>query len=122
MSSDEDTVGMEDNEGVESEGEISEESGEGSEEESGEGSEEETGEDNEEDSGEASEEEAGEGNQKSEEAEEGLSGWADSMSKILKSTKPKNKKNLILSRARKDYEVGGILKYFNITIACAYYY
>lgn len=36
---------------------------------------------------------------------EEMSGWADSMLKILKSTKPKNKKDLILSRARKDYEV-----------------
>jgi len=35
-----------------------------------------------------------------------VSGWADSMSKILRSTKPKAKKNIILSRAKKDYEVG----------------
>lgn len=41
----------------------------------------------------------------SDDGNEELSGWADSMSKILKSTKPKNKKTLILSRARKDYEV-----------------
>ncbi|XP_021963788.2 RRP15-like protein [Folsomia candida] len=34
-----------------------------------------------------------------------VSGWADSIAKILKSTKPKNKKELMLSRARKDYEV-----------------
>lgn len=40
---------------------------------------------------------------------EELSGWADSMSKILRSTKPKNKKNLILSRARKDYEVSYLI-------------
>ncbi|ODN02337.1 RRP15-like protein [Orchesella cincta] len=46
-----------------------------------------------------------EGEDDEEEEEEGMSGWADSMSKILKSTKPKNKKNLLLSRARKDYEI-----------------
>jgi hypothetical protein len=34
-----------------------------------------------------------------------ISGWADSIAKILKSSKPKHKKELILSRARKDYEV-----------------
>jgi hypothetical protein len=34
-----------------------------------------------------------------------ISGWADSIAKILKSGKPKHKKELILSRARKDYEV-----------------
>jgi len=33
------------------------------------------------------------------------SGWADSMAKILGSNKPKNKKTLILSRAKKDFEV-----------------
>lgn len=35
----------------------------------------------------------------------GVSGWADSIAKILKSSKPKGKKELILSRAKKDYEV-----------------
>lgn len=45
---------------------------------------------------------------------EELSGWADSMSKILRSTKPKNKKNLILSRARKDYEVSCLKRYLQI--------
>jgi beta-glucosidase-like glycosyl hydrolase len=34
-----------------------------------------------------------------------VSGWADAMSKILGSNKPKKKKTLILSRAKKDYEV-----------------
>jgi len=37
--------------------------------------------------------------------DEVVSGWADSIAKILKSGKPKKKKELILSRARKDYEV-----------------
>lgn len=45
---------------------------------------------------------------------EEISGWADSMSKILRSTKPKNKKNLILSRARKDYEVSCRKRYLQI--------
>jgi len=37
------------------------------------------------------------------------SGWADSMAKILGSNKPKNKKTLILSRAKKDFEVRSIV-------------
>ncbi len=45
---------------------------------------------------------------------EGLSGWADSMAKILGSSKPKHKKMLILSRAKKDYEVHMRIKIFPI--------
>jgi len=36
---------------------------------------------------------------------EGVSGWADSMARILGSNKPKNKKTLILSRAKLDHEI-----------------
>lgn len=39
------------------------------------------------------------------ENKEAVSGWADSIAKILGSSKPKNKKEMMLSRARKDYEV-----------------
>jgi len=41
----------------------------------------------------------------SDDEEEGVSGWADSMARILASNKPKNKKSLILSRAKLDHEV-----------------
>jgi hypothetical protein len=38
-------------------------------------------------------------------AGDAVSGWADSMAKILGSNKPKNKKSLILSRAKLDHEI-----------------
>jgi len=39
------------------------------------------------------------------EGEDVKSGWADSMARILSSNKPKHKKTLILSRAKKDFEI-----------------
>jgi hypothetical protein len=41
-----------------------------------------------------------------EEKPEGNAGWADAMSKVLRTNKPKKKKTLVLSRAKKLSEVG----------------
>jgi hypothetical protein len=41
-----------------------------------------------------------------EEKLEGNAGWADAMSKVLRTNKPKKKKTLVLSRAKKLSEVG----------------
>lgn len=47
-----------------------------------------------------------EGDDEEEEKPEGNAGWADAMSKVLRTNKPKKKKTLVLSRAKKLSEVG----------------
>lgn len=61
----------------------------------------------EQDDGDKIQEESGDAqSEEEEEKPEGNAGWADAMSKVLRTNKPKKKKTLVLSRAKKLSEVG----------------